>query len=368
MIGRPTDEEVQACLSLHERLRTYLDVVNDYDRVATVECVREDILGHVVEEEGAEVIQLAPAALDDTPPKVKDPIEKVNVGSESEPMTVAISTYLEPDQRQGLVSLLMEFKDCFAEKYEDIPGLSPDLVCHQLPTLPNKKPIQQAPRRMNADTMVSVKEEVEKMHKSGIIRVAKYNEWLSNIVPVRKKNGKMRVCVDYRDLNNATPKDVYPMPVADLLVDAVARHELLSFMDGTAGYHQIPVADADRHKTTFRCPGFTGAFEYVVMPFGLKNAGSTYQRAMNLIFHDILGMILEVYIDDVVVKSKFKADHLVDLRMVFERMRLHKLKMNPAKCVFGVQAGDFLGFLVHQSGIEVPGDKVKAVIDAPAPR
>ena len=87
MIGRPTDEEVQACLSLHERLRTYLDVVNDYDRVATVECVREDILDHVVEEEGAEVIQLAPAALDDTPPKVKDPIEKVNVGSESEPMT-----------------------------------------------------------------------------------------------------------------------------------------------------------------------------------------------------------------------------------------------------------------------------------------
>ena len=160
----------------------------------------------------------------------------MNVGSETEPMTVAISTYLEPEQSHGLIDLLMEFKDCFAEKYEDMPRLSPDLVCHQLPTLPDKKPIQQDPQWMNADTIASVKEEVEKMHKSGIIRVAKYNEWLSNIVPVHKKNGKMRVCVDYRDLNTATPKDVFPIPVADLLVDAVARHEMLSFMDGTAGY------------------------------------------------------------------------------------------------------------------------------------
>ncbi|XP_024196156.1 uncharacterized protein LOC112199358 [Rosa chinensis] len=93
---------------------------------------------------------------------------------------------------------------------------------------------------------------------------------------VRKKNGKMRVCVDYRDLNKATPKDVYPKPVADMLVDAVAGHELLSFMDGTSSYHQIPVAEEDRHKTAFRCPGFAGVFEYVVMPFSLKNAGATY--------------------------------------------------------------------------------------------
>ncbi|XP_024164019.1 uncharacterized protein LOC112170997 [Rosa chinensis] len=162
---------------------------------------------------------------------------------------------------------------------------------------------------MNSKTQVLVKEEVEKMHKSGIIRVAKYNKWLSNIVLVRKKNGKIRVCVDYIDLNVATPKDVYPMPVADMLVDAVAGHELLSFMEGTAGYHQILVAEEDRHKTAFRCPGFA-----------------------------------EVYIDDVVVKSKKRGDHIVDFRKVFERMRQHKLKMNPAKCIFGVQAGKIQPF------------------------
>ncbi|XP_024200133.1 uncharacterized protein LOC112203390 [Rosa chinensis] len=106
----------------------------------------------------------------------------------------------------------------------------------------------------------------------------------------------------------------------------------------------------------------------MVMPFGLKNAGATYQRAMNLIFHDILGKILEVYIDDVVVKSKKRGDHIVDLRKVFERMRLHKLKMNPTKCIFRVQVGDFLGFVVHQRGIEVPEDKENAVINASPPR
>ena len=137
---------------------------------------------------------------------------------------------------------------------------------------------------MNSETQLAVKKEVESMVEAGIIRPTTYTEWLSNIVPVRKKNGKIRVCVDYRDLNAASPKDVYPMPIADMLVDAVAGHELLSFMDGTAGYHQIPIYEPDIPKTASRCPGFAGAFEYLSMPFGLTNAGATYQRAMNVIF------------------------------------------------------------------------------------
>ena len=104
------------------------------------------------------------------------------------------------------------------------------------------------------------------------------------------------------------------MLVADLLIDVAAGHEVLSFMDGTAGYHQIPVAEEDHNKTAFHCPRFAGAFEYVVMPFGLKNAGATYQHAMNLIFHDILDKLIEVYIDDVVVKIKTRATHVEDLR------------------------------------------------------
>ncbi|KAK1686626.1 hypothetical protein QYE76_047474 [Lolium multiflorum] len=135
------------------------------------------------------------------------------------------------------------------------------------------------------------------------IRPCRYAEWISSIVPVEKKDGRWRVAIDFRDLNRATPKDEYPMPVAETLINAAAGHKVLSFMDGNAGYNQIFMAPEDIHKTAFRVPGAVGLFEYVVMTFGLKNAGATYQRAMNYIFHDLIGKLVEIYIDDVVVKS-----------------------------------------------------------------
>ncbi|XP_059627439.1 uncharacterized protein LOC132270270 [Cornus florida] len=165
-----------------------------------------------------------------------------------------------------------------------------------------------------------------------------------------KKNGKIRICVDFRNLNSVTPKDEYPMPMANQLIDAAAKNEILSFMDGHSGYNQIFIAEDDVNKTAFRCPGAIGTFKWVVMPFGLKNAGATYQQAMNAVFHDMIGKFMEVYIDDVVVKSATKAKHLADLRRSFERMRAH--------------AGNFLGFLVHRRGIEVDKNKARAIIEA----
>ena len=151
----------------------------------------------------------------------------------------------------------------------------------------------------------------------------------------------------------ATPKDEYPMPVADLLVDGASGYKVLSFMDGHSGYNQIFITESDVHKTAFRCPGAIGTFEWVVMPFGLKNAGATYQRAMNSIFHDMIGKYMEVYINDIVVKSQGFDKHLENLEKAFIRMRKHQLKMNPLKCAFGVMAVNFLGFFVHNRGIEV---------------
>jgi hypothetical protein len=109
--------------------------------------------------------------------------------------------------------------------------------------------------------------------------------------------------VDFRNLNRATPKDEYPIPVAETLINAAAGNKILSFMDGSAGYNQIFMALEDIHKTAFRVPGVVGLFEYMVMTFGLKNVGATYQRAMNYIYHDLIGKLVEIYIDDVVVKS-----------------------------------------------------------------
>jgi hypothetical protein len=154
--------------------------------------------------------------------------------------------------------------------------------------------------------------------------------------------------VDFRDLNRATPKDEYPMLIAEMLINAAADNKIMSFMDSNAGYNQIFMALEDIHKTAFRVSGAVGLFEYVVITFGLKNAGATYQRAMNYIYHDLIGKLVEIYIDGVVVKSTSTGGHLEDLHQVFEQTRRFRLKMNPKKCAFSVSASQFLGFLVHE--------------------
>jgi hypothetical protein len=156
---------------------------------------------------------------------------------------------------------------------------------------------------MRTEVLEEIKKEIEKMLEAGFIRPCRYAEWISSIVSVQKKDGRWRVCMDSRDLNRATPKDEYLMPVAETLINAAASNKILSFMDGNAGYNQIVVAPKDIHKTAFRVPSVVGLFEYVVMTFGLKNAGATYQRAMNYIYHDLIGKLVEIYIDDIIVKS-----------------------------------------------------------------
>jgi hypothetical protein len=138
-------------------------------------------------------------------------------------------------------------------------------------------------------------------------------------------------------------------------------------MDGNAGYNQIFMAIEDISKTDFRCPGHIGLFEWIVMTFGLRNAGETYQRAMNYIFHELIGKIVEIYIDDVVIKSLNHESHLDDVRKTLECTRKHGLKMNPNKCAFGVLAGELLGFLVHEGGIEVGKKSMKAIDEVVPP-
>ena len=184
--------------------------------------------------------------------------------------------------------------------------------------------------------------------------------WLSNIVPIKKKKGQIRCCVDFRNLNKACPKDEFPLPNMDMLIDSAVGHAMFSFMDGFSDYNQIRMSSKDVVKRTFQT--LIGNFHYTVMPFGLKNAGATYQRAMIAIFHDRMHKEIEDYVDDIVVKSKTRGDHLAILRKVFERCQLYKLRMNPLKCAFRVTAGKFLGFLVHQRGIDVDPSKVQAII------
>ena len=183
---------------------------------------------------------------------------------------------------------------------------------------------------------------------------------------VKKPNGKWRMCIDFTNLNRACPKDSYPLPRIDTMVDSTARHELLSFMDAFSGYNQIRMKEEDQEKTSFITN--QGLFCYKVMPFRLKNAGATYQRLMNKMFAHQLERNVQVYVDDMLVKSVCENDHLNDLQKTFDTLRSYNMKLNPSKCVFGVTAGKFLGFMVSQRGIEVNSEKVQAILELKPPR
>ena len=192
-----------------------------------------------------------------------------------------------------------------------------------------------------------------------------YLEWLANTVVVKKKSGKWRVCVNFMDLNKACPKDPFSMPKIDQLVDAIVGHLRMSFLDAFQGYHQIPLALNDQEKTVFVTP--VGNYHYKVMPFGLKDAGSIYQRMMTRMFESQLGKNIEVYINDMVVKSKVVLGHLGDLGIIFEVLRKYKLCLNASKFSFGVGSGKFLGYMVTHRGIEVNPDQIKAINNLQSP-
>ena len=152
------------------------------------------------------------------------------------------------------------------------------------------------------------------------------------------------MCVDFTDLNRACSKDSFPLPRIDQLVDSIAGHKLLTFMDAFSGYNQIKMAEEDQEKTAFIIS--QGLYCYKVMPFGLKNAGATYQRLVNKMFNKKIGSNMEVYMDDMLVKIKEELTYLNDLRETFATLKQYQMKLNPGKCVFRVASRKFLGFMV----------------------
>ena len=180
------------------------------------------------------------------------------------------------------------------------------------------KSVKQKLRRMKPEWTLKIKEGVEKYYNARFLRVVNYLEWLANVVSVLKKDGKVRMCINFRDLNKASPKDDFPLPHIDILVDNTVGHALLSFMDGFSGYNQIKMAPKDMEKTSFITPW--GTYCYKVIPFGLKNADATYQRAATTLLHDLIHKEVEVYVDEMIVKLKDREGHIQALRKFFERI------------------------------------------------
>jgi hypothetical protein len=240
-----------------------------------------------------------------------------------------------------------------------MPRILREVIEHHLKIYSDAKPVSQKPRRQSVEWQDFIREEVQKLLHAGFIEEVHHPVWLANPVIVPKANGKLRMCIDYTILNKACPKDPYPLPRLDQIVDSTSGCDLLSFLDAYSGFHQIRMSREDRKHTAFVT--MDGLYYYVVMPYGLKNALPTFVQAMSKTFRDLIRDKVEVYVDDIVVKNRKGSTLVEDLTLVFGKLRATRTKLNPEKCVFGVPAGKLLGFLVSYWGIEANPEKIKAI-------
>nr|KYP67715.1 Retrovirus-related Pol polyprotein from transposon 297 family [Cajanus cajan] len=237
---------------------------------------------------------------------------------------------MSEEDRSALCKVILKNKDLFAWTPSNMPGVDPKVMCHKLSVCAEARPIAQRKRKMGTERKLAVETEIAKLLDAGFIREVHYTTWLANVVMVKKPNGKWRMCTDYTNLNKACPKDAYPLPNIDRLVDGASGHGILTFLDAYSGYNQIPMHSRDEEKTAFITD--SANYCYQVMPFGLKNAGATYQRLMNKVFQHQIGRNMEVYVDDMVVKSRDLDRHVVDLSEVFQQLR-KGIEANPDKCM-----------------------------------
>ncbi|PNX88251.1 gag-pol polyprotein [Trifolium pratense] len=253
-------------------------------------------------------------------------LKQVQIG-EHPHQTTSLGTTLSYQEREKIIKILKDNADLFAWKPSDMPGIDEGVITHKLSISPSTKPISQRKRKVGEERRVAIAEEVEKLKEAGFIEEIKYPSWLANVVMVKKANGKWRMCVDFTDLNKACPKDPYPLPNIDRLIDGASGCKMLSFMDAYSGYNQIKMNPADAPHTAFMSN--TCNYFYNVMPFGLKNAGATYQRLMDRVFSEQIGKNLEVYIDDMVVKSSEENQHDEDLLDILRSVRKYNMRLNP---------------------------------------
>ena len=264
-----------------------------------------------------------------------------------------------------LIHFLKQNIKVFAWKQEDMGRINPSVITQRLNISPSFKPIKQKRRSFTPERKKAINEEVNKLLQAKAIREVEYPDWLANVVLVKKANDKWRLCIDFTDVNRACPNDSFLLPQIDLIVDVMAGHELLNFMDAFSGYNHIRMDPNDQAKTSFVTG--QGTYCYQAMPFGLKNAGATYQRLVNKMFQRQIGASMEVYIDEMLVKSVKVELHVAHLAESFQILKNYNMKLNPTKCVFGVSVGKFLGFIVNNRGIEANPDKIKVMLDMQPP-
>jgi ribonuclease HI len=280
--------------------------------------------------------------------------------------TVIISEDLTSHDEERLISCLSKNKDVFAWSALDLVGVSRTIIEHSLGIDPSVRPKKQRLRKMSDEKIEAAKAEVHRLLEANFIEPVAYPTCLANVVIVQKKSGKWRMCIDFTSLNKACPKDNFPLPRIDKIVDSAAGCKVMSLLDCFSGYHQIYMKEEDKASTSFITP--FGMYCFIRMPEGLKNAGSTFPCLTKTVLESQVGRNIFTYVDDIVVASKSKDDHLADLAEKFANMRDARLRLNPKKCVFGVRQRKILGYLVSHCGIEANPTKIQAIINMMPPQ
>ena len=288
------------------------------------------------------------------------PIES-NIDKQLREITKQCHASVSVSERDQLLDLLTCYSDIFATSSSDLAWTT--RVQHRIHT-GDHPPIKQSVRHVPAAHREQAKEGIQDMLQKGIIRPSS-SPWASPLVLVRKKDGSMHFCVDYRQLNAVTRKDVYPIPRIDETLDTLTGSCIFTTLDLLNGYWQVEVRPEDREKTAV-CTS-EGLFEFNVMPFGLCNAPATFQRLMDCVLAGLHWQCL-VYLDDIIILGRSFSDHLHKLRDVFDRFREAGLKLKPSKCKFGQKEVAFLGHIVSDQGIAPDPAKVAAITNWPIPR
>ncbi|XP_027155690.1 uncharacterized protein LOC113780842 [Coffea eugenioides] len=381
LIGRPTLNALRAVYSTYHlsfKFPTPAGVAEVSSDVSTArECYLATIQAAVTPRTASKAEEKRPAVLSKDcidPQKAGKPgrlepgdeVEQVVLNEARPDQVVQVGAGLPSPLKEEMICLIKDHRDVFAWSADEVVGVPPELMVHQFNVNPQARPVKQKRRHFGPERSKAISDEVDKLLPAKMIHEVQYPTWLSNPVMVKNDTSGRRMCVDFTDLNKACPKDCYPLPRIDALLDSAMGHEILCFLDAFKGYHQIGMSEEDQEKTAFYTD--KGVYCYTTMPFGLKNARATYQRLINRLFKDQIGRNVEAYVDDILVKSLTTSAILSDVREVFGVLRDSRMKLNPKKCVFGVTSGKFLGYLVSHRGIEANPDKVKAIQDMSPPR
>ncbi|MCO5560510.1 hypothetical protein L7F22_014125 [Adiantum nelumboides] len=300
-------------------------------------------------------------------PQAKGSSTEVDVTAQEEPMLEErfrnmLAKDLTKEEEEDYINIFKRYPHLFIIDYSMIKGV--DVIQHHIDLKPDAKPVAQKLRRLGVVQQEALLSEVNKLLKAGFIYPVTNSEWVSPVLVTPKKNGKWRVCVDYKPLNAATKRDHFPLPFQDEILNEVAGHERYTVCDGYLGYYQIRIAEEDQHKTTFITPW--GCFAFRVMPFGLTNAPSTFTRFTSFIFQPFFGKSIKVFLDNFCTYSD-RALHCQRVEEGLQRLYQYGGQFNPDKCHVAKKEVVLLGHVISQEGIKVDPSRVQAILDLPPP-